>query len=204
VTQKRSDRQPQQAPSAEPPARPEAEPPPAKGQDKDEGRISLFWRVFGGALLSIAAMVGVTVYQQLTSNLSSLRADLVHLNTDLRKDLGRISESYGDLVKKEDCSSRLRSVWDSIKDVQGDRSDLTALEERCAVLTELFKASEAERRQLAREIQQLREQQAGASERQEVVREIRQLRERIALLEGRQASASAVTPASPQEKAEEP
>src|SRR5262249_18259827 len=123
---------------------------------------------------------------------------------ELRKDLGRLSESHGDLVKKDECSGRLRSVWDSIKQVQGDRSDLTALKERCALLTELFKAGEEERRRLSAALQALRGQKAGAGERQEGVREIRKLRERLALLEGRQAGAGAVTPASHREKPEGP
>ena len=48
--------------------RPEA---PAKGEE----RISLFWRVFGGTLLSIAALVVITLYQQFNGSLNELRVD---------------------------------------------------------------------------------------------------------------------------------
>ena len=65
---------------------------------KGEERIGVFWRVFGGTLLSIAALVCITVYQQFTSVLNELRSDVNHLN-----------ESRGDLVKKEEFNSRLTS-----------------------------------------------------------------------------------------------
>jgi chromosome segregation ATPase len=161
-------------------------------RDRDEGRISVFWRIFGGTLLSIAALVAVTISQQLTANLAELRNDLNHLNADLRKELGRLSETQGDLVKKGEFAGRMRSVWDGIKEVQGGRKALTTLKERCSLLSELFKSGAEERRQLSRELQRLREQKAGADERRELVRELHALRERLATLEGRNAAAPAV------------
>jgi hypothetical protein len=157
---------------------------------REEARISLFWRVFGGTLLSIAALVGVTVYQQVTNGLNDLRAELGHLNNDLRKDMSRLSETEADLVKKDDYNGRLRSVWDGIKELQTDKATVTALKERTAVLQELFKAAEEERKDLARQLQQLREVKAGEEDRKELLRELQRLRERLALVEGRQQGAS--------------
>jgi chromosome segregation ATPase len=165
--------------------------PPAK----EEARISIFWRVFGGTLLSIAALVVVTVYQQFTSSLNDLRGELGHLNIDLRKDMSRLSEAQADLVKKDDHNGRLRSVWDSIKELQADKSTVTALKERAAVLQELFKAAEEERKDLVRQLQQLREVKAGEEDRKELLRELQRLRERLALLEGRQQGGASVKPA---------
>jgi chromosome segregation ATPase len=177
------------------PKDPVAQAPAAPGNDKDEGvGISLFWRIFGGTLLSIAAMVGITLYQQVANQVNALRTDLGYLNTDLRKDLGRVTENYGELVKKEEVAGRTKSVWDAIKELRGDRTELAALKERCEVLLEMLRAGERERRQLARELQKLREQRAGAEERLALVREVQQLRERIARLQGRRA-AQAVRPA---------
>jgi DNA repair exonuclease SbcCD ATPase subunit len=160
-----------------------------------EARISLFWRVFGGTLLSIAALVAVTVYQQLTNGLNDLRGEQGHLNTDLRKDLSRLSEAQADLVKKDDYNSRLRSVWDGIKDLQADKSTVTALKERLAVLRQLFQTAEEERKDLIHQLQQLREVKAAEEDRKELLRELQRLRERLALLEGRQQGGATVNPA---------
>src|SRR5260370_38848643 len=47
---------------------------------KGEERVSVFWRVFGATLLSIAALVGITLCQHFNSSLSELRSDPGHLN----------------------------------------------------------------------------------------------------------------------------
>jgi hypothetical protein len=177
---------------------------PDQDQDREkagEKRMPVVWRVFGSAVLSIVALVCLAAYQQLTGQVACLRHELSHLNKDLRKDLGRISESYGELVKKEECNTKVRGVWDAIKELRTDRSDLTTLKERCAVLLEVFKAGEAERQQLVKEIQALRESSASAQERRELVKEIHAIRERIAALEGGPAR-PATTPAGDAEEQE--
>jgi hypothetical protein len=198
VSQNRPERQPSQGLSTPVMAevlRLGAESGQGGANDKKEGGgAPVFWRVFGGTLLSIAALVCVTVYQQLTNQIADLRNELGHLNTDLRKDVGRLSETHGDLVKKDEFSGRMRSVWDGIKELQSDRGALAALKERCAALAELHKAGEDERRRLARELQALREHQAGEQGRRELLGELQKLRERLAELEGRQAGPK-VTPA---------
>jgi chromosome segregation ATPase len=158
------------------------------GQPKDEGKdekaMPVFWRVFGGTVLSIAALVVMTAYQSLTSTIAELRNELAHLNTDLHKELGRAGEAQGELVKKEEADSRLASVWRGIKEMQDERKELNALRERCQGLMDAFKSSEQERQRLAREVQGLRERQAADEERQALVTEVQKLRERLAGLEG--------------------
>jgi hypothetical protein len=161
--------------------------PVAKGEE----RIPLFWRVFGGTLLSIAALVVLTLGQQFHNSLNELRADLEHLNSDLRKDMSRLSETYGDLVKKDEFSARMRSVWDSIKDLQTDKESFTALKERCAIMQARLQADEDNCKDLTRELQQLREARAREEERTELLRELQRLRERLAAMEGRQAASVA-------------
>jgi heme exporter protein D len=152
-----------------------------KGKNSEE-RVSPFWRIFGGTLLSITALVIMTVCQHFNSTLNEqrdqiarfndeIRKDMMHSNEDLRKDLSRLSESYGDLVKKEEMSSRFKSVWDGIKDLQSMNTVVTGLKER-AILRD----------------QQFKEQ----GERQELIKELQQLRERLANLEGKQASTGSV------------
>ncbi len=160
------------------PIRPADKPEKAAG---GEDRMPLFWRVFGGTILSILALAVITVCQYFNGVLGSLRSDMgrlneeirkemSHLDTDLRKDLGRLNEAQGAVVKVEDFNSRLRSVWDSIKELQTLSATVSALKER----------------DMLRE-QHLREE----NERKELVRELQLLRERLATLEGKQAAKDA-------------
>jgi hypothetical protein len=152
-----------------------------KGKNSEE-RVSPFWRIFGGTLLSITALVILTICQHFNSTLNDLRdqigrlndeirKDMSHSNENLRKDLTRLSETYGDLVKKEEMSTRFKSVWDGIKELQSLNAVVSGLKER-AILRD----------------QQFKEQ----GERLELIKELQQLRERLANLEGKQASAGSV------------
>jgi len=55
--------------AANPPGRPASE-------KKDEEKMSLFWRVFGGTILSIAALVTITLFNNTTSTINDLRNDI--------------------------------------------------------------------------------------------------------------------------------
>jgi chromosome segregation ATPase len=179
---------------------------------KGEERISVFWRVFGGTLLSIAALVVITVYNQFSSTL-----------TDLRKELNQLYENRAELLRKDEFNNRVSSVWTSVKeaqkeahsasqglrsleekarghDVQLDRQTRTAEEDRKDVarkleedrretqrkLEEQRKLAEAERMELTRQLEQLRK--AHEDERKELNRDLQALRERLVKVEGRQAS----------------
>jgi DNA repair exonuclease SbcCD ATPase subunit len=152
------------------------------GKDK-EGPISPFWKIFGGTVLSITAMVVVTAYQGLNSTFGDLRNEMGHSAKEMRKELTSVSEAQSALVKKDDMTRANTSVWAAITELRAERDNLATLKERCATLKEQIKAGEAERRQLAGELQKLREHKAAADERQALVREVQALREKLAQLE---------------------
>ena len=150
MSQNRSDRNSQQAPptpvmmevlrqGAEAGKDPEEE-------DKEAGRVSAFWKVFGGTLLSIAALVCMTIYQQFSASLTDLRAGLNHLN-----------EFYADVVKKDELNTRCNSIWASLKELG---NDVPVLKTQTTVLQGQLRAVEQERKELAREVQLLRERLA--------------------------------------------
>jgi hypothetical protein len=168
---------------------------------RGEERISVFWRVFGGTLLSIAALVVVTVYQQVSGSLA-----------DLRGGLERLNESRADLVKAGDFNTRMTSVWTSVKDLQTAAAAATAVGQRVGLLEQQVKmhaddmgnrltalgnglqdlrgqcaAAGAVQERAARLEQQLK---ASEDERKEQAQVLQQLRERIAALEGRQTVAA--------------
>jgi chromosome segregation ATPase len=191
VAQNRSERQNQTTPSLPILAevlRQSAEPKEEGG--KDEARLPTFWKVFGSTVLSISAMVVVTAYQSLSSNAAEVRGDVAALNNEMRKEFGRLAESQGELVKKDECDSRLKSVWRDVGELKEDQKDVQALKERCAALRRMQQQSEQERRKLADELQALREQQVQQQERRALAVEVAALRERLAGLEGKQAASA--------------
>jgi hypothetical protein len=164
-------------------------------EEKEDKGMPTFWRVFGGTLLSIGALVVMTAYQGMNASLAELRGEMDHLDKDLRKEMGRLSEIQADLVKKSDFDVITRATWTAVRELQEDRKALTALKERCAVLVDAHKAGEAAGRQLTEELSQLKRQQAAADERRVLVGELNKLRERLAQLEGRCARPTSVVPA---------
>src|SRR5262249_48149908 len=122
---------------------------------KPEDKVSVFWRVFGGTLLSIAALICITLYQQFSASLTQRRAHV-----------GRLTEGRADFVKSDDCSARFTAVWNSVKELQAANAAVVGLKERSALLEQQVKASEDERKEMVRELQRLRERQAAIEGRQ--------------------------------------
>src|SRR5205807_1479298 len=89
--------------------------------------------------------------------------------------------------KKDGFTNRLKSFWDSLKDVRESAALLAALKERATWTEQQVQAAEAERKDLLREIQQFREQRAAELERRELLRELQALRERLAAVEGKKS-----------------
>jgi hypothetical protein len=156
-------------------------PPPLASEAKDDKGIPLVWRIFGGTVLSIAAMVAVTLYQQLHTKVETLSDTL---------------------VKKEEFFSHRKGVWDRFSEMQkqGDAVD-TELKQRCARLEEQVKINEQLRQEIIPEVKQMRElllahfkdgsmkmeQQvkAGDLDRKKLLDEVHQLQERLARMESR-------------------
>jgi hypothetical protein len=88
-----------------------------------EERLSVFWRVFGGTILSIFALVAVTLYNNLQSNVTELRAEL-----------SRSNEARAELVKKEEFNTRMQSMWDRMQALQELKATVTGLKEQITVL----------------------------------------------------------------------
>ena len=74
-----------------------------KEAPKSEDRYPLFWRIFGGTILSVVTLLAINVYQSFNASIN-----------DLRGSIGRLSEKHAELVHKDEFSSRMTSVWTSI------------------------------------------------------------------------------------------
>jgi hypothetical protein len=179
-----------------------------KREEKPEEKLSLFWRLFGGTMLSICALVVITAYQQLAGG--------IH---DLRSDVGRLRDTSADFLKKDDYNTRATQLWNRInewnglntsvsvltnkmsgleqqfaaaerdrKDMQGPLALVAALKEKLTGLEEQRKVSEQDHKDLvamAANLATLTKQLKEAdTERREMCRELQNLRERLAKLEG--------------------
>jgi hypothetical protein len=178
----------------------ESEPARARDGHPDE-RLSLFWRVFGGTALSIAALVAITIYNNLTTNINELRAEI-----------SRVNEARAELVKKEEFNSRNQNMWDRIQALQELRVTVTSLKEQVsglgekqadvkavrdvlATIEQRLKAAEDDHKALARAeltISALEQKtaardaqlKAAEDDRKELARQVQELRERVAKVEG--------------------
>jgi vacuolar-type H+-ATPase subunit I/STV1 len=175
--------------------------PHPQDDGKAEERISIFWRVFGGTILSIVALVVITVYNQFNSTLG-----------DLRRDLNQQQEARGDLVKKEELNNRITSIWTSLREQKSVNTAVSALSERIKVLDQQLdrqvklseeerkeqvrkfdeqrKAVEEERKEWSRKLEETR--RVAEEERRDLSRKLQVLAERLAAVEGRQGIQQAV------------
>jgi hypothetical protein len=124
----------------------------AQGKEpKVEDRWPLFWRIFGATMLSIAALVAITLYNQVISELHNLR-----------NDLNQVNANHGDLARKDEVNSRIFEVNSRTTALLNSQKELQAtnaasLAQRSALLEQQVKASEEERKEMARELQRLRD-----------------------------------------------
>jgi len=79
----------------------------SKAKVGDDEKIHIFWRVFGGALISVAALASLTLYNSLQSSI-----------VELRSDLARFNEARGDFVRKDEFNSRISNNYERLSSVQ--------------------------------------------------------------------------------------
>lgn len=156
---------------------------PVKKGDEDKDGIPVFWRIFGGTLLSIASVVLIGAYQNITGALAEIRSDLTHLENNTHKEVTRFTETQAELTPKEEFANRVNSIWRSLGDIKAERQQLAGIKERCNGLMAQFKAAESDRQQLSMDVQKVREAQAAGKERRQLAQELTALRERLAVLE---------------------
>jgi hypothetical protein len=156
---------------------------PARTHNPEE-RVSLFWRIFGGTILSICALFVINAYQSMNGSIHEVRSDL-----------GRLRETAGDFIRKDDFNSRQSTLWNSIRELQAMQTSVTVMANKQTTLEQQAGAVERDHKELLAVIaamQALREKDAALekivkdaeSERREFAREFQHLRERIAKLEG--------------------
>jgi signal transduction histidine kinase len=129
------------------PAAAAAAPTPTKKSDDE--KVHIFWRVFGGAIISVAAFAGFTLYNTLTSNLAELRVENSRLREDVTTFRTRADDNRREIDAMKERLSKYRLEMDAAKKdagtaTEGVRKDVTTVEK------ELQKALTEVREKLAR------------------------------------------------------
>jgi len=116
---------------------PKFESSPKSGEEK----ISLFWRIFGGTILSIVALVVITAYQSVNNS--------IH---ELRMSIASVSEARAELLKKEEYRSSQTKIWDRLQENQKELAAMQApvnqLRDRVTAMDEASKSTAAERKEM--------------------------------------------------------
>ncbi len=86
---------------------------------KDEEHISVFWRVFGGTILSIVALVTITLYNNLSTSITELRAEV-----------SREREARAELVKKDEFNTRVTAQYERMRGIDTVRVELEGVKEK--------------------------------------------------------------------------
>lgn len=131
--------------------------PKRKDGEKAEERISIFWRVFGGTILSITALSVISAYQSIGNNIHDLRAEIGHLG-----------ERSAEFVKKSEFDTRATSIWTGIEKAQAVAPTVEVLNNKTVGLENRLMAAEHERKELCTQVLQLRERLAKLEGQQEV------------------------------------
>ncbi len=121
----------------------------------EEEKLSVFWRVFGGTLISVAALVAITVFNSMNGNIS-----------ELRNEVSRLHEAKAESAKKDDLNA-LRTQLATYAEY---RREIDSLKERAgkhrAELDEVKKEATAQVEALKKDVaamEVLKEKLTGAS-----------------------------------------
>lgn len=89
---------------------------PAARKSDDE-KMHIVWRVFGGAILSVTAFAGFTLYNTLTSSIAELRSEVSRLN-EVK------AEVKVESAKKEDVAALRTRAEDNRRELDNQRERL--------------------------------------------------------------------------------
>lgn len=106
---------------------------PVAVKKSDEEKVSIFWRVFGGAIISVTAFAGFTLYNTISSSISELRMENSKLKEDVATFRTRADENRREIDSLKERMSKYRTEMDAAKKEQcvltdGVKKDLTAVE----------------------------------------------------------------------------
>jgi chromosome segregation ATPase len=100
-------------------------------------KVSMFWRVFGGTILSITALMIINAYQSLANNIHEVRGDI-----------SRFRESAGEFIKKDEFNNRTTTIWNSLREAQAVNASVTVLASKMTAVEQQLATADRERRDM--------------------------------------------------------
>jgi hypothetical protein len=88
---------------------------PVDAKPDENAGISVFWRVFGGTIVSIVALVGITLYNSMNNQIAELRGEIHKLN-----------EARAELIKKDEFGNRVNVYTDRVQQLQTQNNEQNA------------------------------------------------------------------------------
>ncbi|MCS6864144.1 MAG: hypothetical protein RMJ56_00680 [Gemmataceae bacterium] len=160
-------------------------------EKKDEEKMSLFWRVFGGTILSIITLIAINIFNNLSSSIAELRAEL-----------NREREARAEFIKKDEFNSRVTTQYERIRGLDSLKIELEAIKERVhnnaatieSIKRDTLTAIEAMRKDIAGNAEAIKKDSAAIEVLRERIAAVETLKKEIATLEtlkDRQATAAA-------------
>ena len=138
---------------------------------KEEERISLFWRVFGGTILSIVALVSITLFNNMSSSISELRAGL-----------SQEREARAGLVKKDEYNTRVTAQYERMRGIDALKVELEGVKEKVSANASATNAAKKETAVAVESLKRDVTAAADAVKKDETALEL--LKERVTALEG--------------------
>jgi hypothetical protein len=136
-----------------------AEPRKEPQEKKPEEHMPLFWKLCSAALVSVSALIVVTLYNQLNTTAIQVRGDV----SQLRTELGQLRT---DLVPKDDYNARIEQIALGIKEIQANnRAAAEASRDRGQEQKTTAADLRQQIRELERELQHMREQLSALEQR---------------------------------------
>lgn len=120
----------------------------ARPTDKTEERMSLFWRVFGGTILSVVALIVLTLYNNLNQNISEVRADSTRTINELRSRVDQQNDARGDLMRRTDLEKGLSALAARLDALASLSATVTAVGEKMATLSDRATAAGKDQREV--------------------------------------------------------
>jgi DNA repair exonuclease SbcCD ATPase subunit len=137
----------------------------------EEERVSMFWRLFGGTILSIVALVSITLYNNMSSSITELRAEV-----------SREREERASLVKKDEYNARVTAQYERMRGIDSLKVELEGMKEK--VHTNAT-ALDTVKRDTAVAVEAVKKDTTAAADAQKKdAGALELLKERIAALEG--------------------
>lgn len=160
-------------------------------EKKDEEKMSLFWRVFGGTILSIITLIAINIFNNLSSSIAELRSEL-----------NREREARAEFIKKDEFNSRVTSQYERIRGLDSLKIELEAIKERVqnnaatieSIKRDTLAAIESMRKDITNNAEGIKKDSATIEVLRERITSLEALKKEIATLEtlkDRQATAAA-------------